>query len=983
MSAARRSGRAYPVLPDVSNLQWSRPHLRDAQPPTPTGPCNFRDLNAGHVCGCRRFWTTTRSSAGRAHIEDNGQDDASCICGHHGCFHELRSEYDNKLSRQHTPHYNPATPSIETLETFEANGTSQRGHEESLLSRHTPGGSRTSRGRSEHAWLGDIDIDTRNTGSSSSRSHPQQHARKETRSNRSSATEIASTPTRTAWLASRTITKSTLDLVKSGLRTLDIGESDAQDQWSKGTSISPAEAGSKRNSTPSAQPLPTEQLHEQLNALKAIVLSVPDVQHALLGIYHRLDAIESMSSSQEVPEDLAERLELLEHLEVRTLELEAKLDNLDNARSFYDDHSIPDTSRKISARNSEEQGDVLLDRLDDVEHRLMRIEGHTLPTSQSPWSVEVVVLPWGTELNGLWFPDSTESAWAQMIGDTSRHSGERLRPRACGPSHGDAGLVYSRLLSCGLVRVVQFIDSSAHHIQSQVLSAYSDVLLTLSKLDQDRSVFQAQLSDKFLGLKSALIPLRKIHRQSTLHYLSPAEMVTPVLWTAGFLESSVFMKAPTAGIRRLYMTTPNGYVQPSSTIAHCTWRTLRDLSAAIRGTSQLNANMSHRDRELDCWAWNHRLDSSPAGSETVQHSASDPHDKESSFPFPLNVVNVQKHGLKSLSRPKSSGPGPLLEVKNEPISDEDITDMPITPTSIFRSSQSHSRYYRKQSDTHRRSESPMNTPPILSRSAPASQKRALTSSFDSYASVESNRSNISNQAGPSSQSNHIKRQRAKKRTRHTHQPSSPVLAEAEPEQSRSSDPKETHAAFAYATPYSWNPARDSPKGQKGSRPEFDSGDTDPLTSSSSAGSDTLDDEDEDNDVDDNGGWASDGSVHGTGLAQLANRSVPYDVDSERARRPARLLSPLAPNPGTPISRMAGGHHAEQAEIQEAASQADISSLSPLQDEHGPASEDESMDEDDIVDEDDAIMEDEADNDNDDDSDDNDNDNDDNDEMVWR
>jgi len=212
-----------------------------------------------------------------------------------------------------------------------------------------------------------------------------------------------------------------------------------------------------------------------------------------------------------------------------------------------------------------------------------------------------------------------------------------------------------------------------------------------------------------------------------------------------------------------------------------------------------------------------------------------------------------------------------------------------------------------------------------------------------------------------------------------------VLVEAEPEQIHGSDSKQTHSAFAYATPYSWNPAADS-RGKKDGHPEFDSGDTDPLTSSPSAGSesneaDTLNDEDEDNNVDDDGGMASDDSVHGTGHAQLAKISVPYDIDSERARRPARLLSPLTPNPslGRPFSRAGGRHCAEHPENRDAASQADSSSLPLLEDEHGHASEDESMDEDDIVDEDDAIMEDEADNDNDDDSDDNDDN--DNDEMV--
>jgi len=953
MSAARRSGRSYPISADVSTKSSQRSNLRDAQPLPPTGPCSFRDLSAGHVCGCRRFWPSRGSASRSAHTGDNGQDDASCICGHHGCFHDLGYENVDGLSGQHTSLHRPAIASIETSEVFEVDGTSPRRQGSSLLDRNSFGGSEERTRRQVNTPPEAIGIRSQKTGSVGSRLHLQQHICQDARSNRSSATEIASTPTRTAWLESRTVTRSALDAVKSRLRTLDIGESIAPDECLTASSISPIEAGSKRNST---QPPHTEQLHEQLNALKALVLSVPDVQHALSGIYQRLEAIENMSSSQEVPDDLTERLELLEHLEVRTIELEAKLNSLDTAGSFRDDHSVTDTSRKISARNSEDQSDMLLERLDEIEHRLINIEGRSLPSSQSPWSVEVVVIPWGTELNGLWFPDNTNSAWAQMIGNSSHHSGERFMSRACGPSHGDAGLVYCRLLSCGLIRVVQFIDNSAYHIQSQLLYAYSDVMATLSSFDQDKSSFRTQLSEQFLGLQSVFIPLRKVHRQSTLEHLNPAEMVTPVLWTASFLESSVFMKAPRAGLRRLYMTTPEGYLQPSS--GSCTWATLRALSTAIGGTHHADASVPLQGGDLECWNWNRRLDPSLTDFKSFPDNALGPQDNRSTSAFVSKSATQQKRGSET---PLQHQPDAIVlpDVKHEPISDEDITYMPITPTSIFPSSQSHSRNHRKQSPTHQRSDSRVTTSPGPSRSAPPSQKRALTSSFDSCASVESQHSRTSSGAVPSSRSHNAKPQRPKKRTRLIHQPWSPTHAT----QSPASNSAHARAALAYATPYSWNPAEDSPKGHDDGHPEADSGDTEAVHTGSSAGSES-DGAREDDDADSEGG--NEGA---------AASSVQLGV-----RRAARLLSPLNSNLLTDRSVERRGIRYGRSHIENR----DLVSIADPEHDQGNESVEDSMDEeeDEIMDEDedDAMIEDDADNDNDDSEDD---DDDDSHEMSWR
>jgi len=108
----------------------------------------------------------------------------------------------------------------------------------------------------------------------------------------------------------------------------------------------------------------------------------------------------------------------------------------------------------------------------------------------------------------------------------------------------------------------------------------------------------------YAGLKERFIPLRKVRKSSRLRFLSRAEMVTPAIWSAGFLESSVFMKVG-EGERRLYLTTPNGYIQPAR--PGWTWSTLKSL--AVYGVAgEVQQAQAAGDVVEACWTRHAHLD---------------------------------------------------------------------------------------------------------------------------------------------------------------------------------------------------------------------------------------------------------------------------------------------------------------------------------------------------------------------------------------
>ncbi|KAF2206410.1 hypothetical protein CERZMDRAFT_89342 [Cercospora zeae-maydis SCOH1-5] len=274
-------------------------------------------------------------------------------------------------------------------------------------------------------------------------------------------------------------------------------------------------------------------------------------------------------------------------------------------------------------------------RIDALECRIVELEKASPPTFERPWSIQIVLLPFGRQLPGVWFSssESTQQAlhhanhipsqeWSVPHGGTKSSfksaaaSGawttesieawaketeeEWLSPKACGPS----GTVFQRLASRGLVREVEIQSPDAAHIFTAISSVFGDLLTT-------EEAVATELSAKFHGLKEKFIPLRKVRKSSRLRFLSQAEMITPTSWSAAFLESSVFMKAN--GERRLYLTTPLGYLQPPR--SGWNWQRIRHLPL-YDGDGELQAAEALGKVVDACWCFTPRLDrvSSPQSS---------------------------------------------------------------------------------------------------------------------------------------------------------------------------------------------------------------------------------------------------------------------------------------------------------------------------------------------------------------------------------
>lgn len=266
-------------------------------------------------------------------------------------------------------------------------------------------------------------------------------------------------------------------------------------------------------------------------------------------------------------------------------------------------------------------------RIDALESRILELENTTLPSYTRPWTIQLVLLPFGRQIPGIWFSSAestqhslrstaqmplqewsakqdalrlsfksaaTSGAWTtESIEAWARETeDEWLSPKACGPS----GTVFQRLASRGLVRDVEIQAPDAGHIFNAISSAFGNIL----SVDGGTT---PELEAKYNGMRERYIPLRKVRKSSRLRFLSQAEMVTPATWSASFLDSSVFMKSN--GERRLYLTTPDGYMQPSR--PSWSWQGIRQLPL-YDGDGELQAAEALGKVIDACWSFTPRLD---------------------------------------------------------------------------------------------------------------------------------------------------------------------------------------------------------------------------------------------------------------------------------------------------------------------------------------------------------------------------------------
>ena len=426
---------------------------------------------------------------------------------------------------------------------------------------------------------------------------------------------------------------------------------------------------------PAAVATALRRLIPHLDAVKSQVAAYPQLVTALQLHAKRLESLENASVSNAPLEDVSDRIDLVDG---RLTEIEGKVDDLDRWRLAMDqdgptrqwsgerrarrgDDKAPRTASsfrsdgsngtKVSASSAlaaAVDGRDLDSLLATVERRLARVEGTTPPSVNRPWQVEVILLPWGRHLAGIWEstdapgtdPATAPSQWTQsreLAAGSRTSSFDQDDPvdtgwtdpsirrwaedahhwklaRAC----GTRSRVYRRLRSAGLIREVEITGGSAMDVHHAVLHACGDVLKRLNRAGSpalDHSARSIE-SGRPMGLQAPFIPLRKVHRDSRLQFLTPAEMVTSTLWNVEFLSSSVVMKAVN-GRRRLFITHRDGYLQPKYTGGggggggtdvgglEWTWPRLRELPRTRHRPSTPVSTEA-------CWEWDPRLDQ-PSG----------------------------------------------------------------------------------------------------------------------------------------------------------------------------------------------------------------------------------------------------------------------------------------------------------------------------------------------------------------------------------
>lgn len=414
----------------------------------------------------------------------------------------------------------------------------------------------------------------------------------------------------------------------------------------------------------SGAPTPTSRLSSvvrpppisSVSSPEPVAEKVQNLSDAIDDHEKRIDRLETGSIYNQAQEECSEKHDMVDlrmtELESRMEDVERKL--IDDGTSIVssrrntqqdDDATISVVSGPVSAPALAADRAALHSQLEVLQAKVNQLEASTLPSYTAPWTLEVVYLPF--PLKGIWQTaqdfksprlSGGQDEWTQLPSSNSRATPDPqtlaaydewagqdsgwLLPRACAPGR----MIDQRLRSRGLVKTVSVRGGDAKSVQIAVGNAFESILRLLPSPVSPRSPLASDARvDRFFGLQQAWVPLRKVHKDSRLRFLSPAELLTPVLWNATFLMDSVVMKA--TGVHRLYITQPEAYLQDSHLLNHhttessWTWQKLRELPRVYSDAqgSFDDSQVPEADALEECWLYNARLDEA---SHTRQPSLS-------------------------------------------------------------------------------------------------------------------------------------------------------------------------------------------------------------------------------------------------------------------------------------------------------------------------------------------------------------------------
>ncbi|KAL6863938.1 hypothetical protein J3F83DRAFT_744024 [Trichoderma novae-zelandiae] len=637
---------------DFYNLyQGSATILPTALPQLPGGGCNFVDLTpgaGGPRCGCRRFYS---QPAGTSLVDQAGW---WCMCNHHACYHDERPQHQ-QASAESIP--TPTTAqALERLQTMRLRQTVSPEPDVMLRQRATP-------------ILGPEILASNDADPLSFLNKPFDNAFTTLSAVPTPQQASSSMPDTLAWdgvvrrtqpdsdpswpsippqclmsqgasTSSSTRARYLRPFAGKGLQTLGNNSLAGIPQQSNAETA-------LRGSLPEQQMASIEESDEESTVrpntatTRIAAESDPLPRQTLKNLTEtvdahaqRLDRLETVSVSGSPFEECQDRYE---YMDTRVIELEEKVEDIERRildDSFLGHHNAQDdaatpSAASVSSSTVSRQGhsDGVRVQLRSLQTQVNKLRS-AIPCLEHAWEVEVVFLP---------FP--LKRVWRQMHqfnvdpsvdggGDSSQspnaHSPFRLRdashaledwraaqgcdwewllPRAC----NDQSIIDRRLRSRGLIKKIKVTGPDARNVSTAMRAAFGNVLRDMHMYARHQS--PGLRAPESMGLQSAWIPLRKVHKDSRLRFLSPEEMLTPALWDVQFLNS-VRMEAAEP---RLFVTHPGAYLQDLKAYdSGWTWQRLKEEvppACADDAESQEAPDSARSKRE--CWAWNENLDADP------------------------------------------------------------------------------------------------------------------------------------------------------------------------------------------------------------------------------------------------------------------------------------------------------------------------------------------------------------------------------------
>lgn len=650
---------------------------RNTPPPAntslPGGPCNFVDLSHGPngpKCGCRRFWGRQATGAGNHTMDQMGW----CMCSHHACFHDDVQnaptqptpalvfdhvpDQENEKPRSNRP---PLSP-VQDFASFHMPNNSMGAAAMDFAAINFDSF------KSNHGVALDLvpqanppapALDTDSMPDTLSWNNVA-----DTQGGQATLPPVPSQCFIQPSPGASTTASSQLRYLKpfggKGLNTLSGVPSSRTRNLTREMATTCVASEDPRNSQIYDDAITMTRV-EKPSHPASVAATAPAHDHMesladqVNNHEERLDKLETGSIYNAAHEECSDKHDMTD---LRVTELESRMEDVE--KRINEDAVSVVSSRRITQRDDDAAISVmsglngapaleadriaLQNQVEKLQARVKHLEASSLPSYSSPWEVEVVFLPF--PLRGIWLDaqdfntprlSAGRDEWTQMPNTNTRATPDPqiptaydewarqdsgwLLPRACVPGR----LIDQRLRSRGLIKTVSVRGADARSVHLAVGSAFEGVLQLMPSPANPRSPYASDARvDRFFGLQQSWVPLRKVHKDSRLRFLSPAELLTPVLWSSTFLMDSVVMKA--TGVHRLYITQPEAYLQDSHLLSHqglevgWSWQKLREL-ARVYPESQSSTSGSEVVPEADaceeCWSHNARLDEAPSARRAL------------------------------------------------------------------------------------------------------------------------------------------------------------------------------------------------------------------------------------------------------------------------------------------------------------------------------------------------------------------------------